>query len=205
MLPERPEQENLLYTAANSISKRFVSWRGRTLDSLFPSSFEYTPIEMDDRSSGPAGFDNNHSQADRGLTHGTVEGSSVNSVAGYKIESAKAVSTAIMDEDEPDLSFASHIVSFEGDEPTEEELATLRKVADHLPWSAFIVALVELCERFTYYGLSGPFQNYIQYHPYDTPVHGGIGTALCPITGDGTHELNTHRLGSNRGDRSDQL
>lgn len=66
----------------------------------------------------------------------------------------------------------------EGDEPTEEELATLRKVADHLPWSAFIVALVELCERFTYYGLSGPFQNYIQYHPDDTPVRGAIGTVF---------------------------
>src|SRR5271154_341958 len=38
--------------------------------------------------------------------------------------------------------------------PTEEELATLRKVSDSLPWSALLVALVELCERFAYYGLS---------------------------------------------------
>lgn len=43
-------------------------------------------------------------------------------------------------------------------EPTEEELATLRKVAGKLPWSAFLVAIVELCERFAYYGLNGPFQ-----------------------------------------------
>lgn len=99
-------------------------------------------------------------------------------VAGTEIENTKAKSTAIMEEDESDQTFASDLGSFGGDEPTEEELATLRKVADHMPWSAFIVALVELCERFTYYGLSGPFQNYIQYHPHDTPVRGGIGTAL---------------------------
>lgn len=50
--------------------------------------------------------------------------------------------------------------------PTEADKATLRKVADNLPWSTFLVAIVELCERFTYYGLSGPFQNYIsnKYH-----------------------------------------
>lgn len=42
--------------------------------------------------------------------------------------------------------------------PTKEEKQTLRKVPDKLPWSAFLVALVELCERFAYYGLSGPFQ-----------------------------------------------
>ncbi len=46
----------------------------------------------------------------------------------------------------------------DADVPTEEERQTLRKVADKLPWSAFLVALVELCERFAYYGLTGPFQ-----------------------------------------------
>ncbi|KAF5096740.1 hypothetical protein D0Z03_001556 [Geotrichum reessii] len=46
--------------------------------------------------------------------------------------------------------------------PTEEELATLRKVSDKLPWSAWSVAIVELGERFTYYGVTGPFQNYMQ-------------------------------------------
>ena len=117
-----------------------MSWRERTLESFFPSSFEYTPIEMNDRSLGPEVYRSNELQVDKGS--------------------------------------ASGIVPFDGHEPTEEELATLRKVADHLPWSAFIVALVELCERFTYYGLSGPFQNYIQYHPHDIPVRGGIGTDL---------------------------
>lgn len=49
-----------------------------------------------------------------------------------------------------------------GPEPTEEEWSQLREVSDVIPKSAFLVILVEFCERFTYYGLSGPFQNYIQ-------------------------------------------
>lgn len=43
--------------------------------------------------------------------------------------------------------------------------------------SAFLVAVVELCERFAYYGLAGPLQNYIanKYHdPNGLP--GAIGT-----------------------------
>jgi proton-dependent oligopeptide transporter, POT family len=38
------------------------------------------------------------------------------------------------------------------DAPTLEELHTLRRVRDHIPWKAFTVAFVELCERFSYYG-----------------------------------------------------
>src|SRR5437763_85959 len=60
----------------------------------------------------------------------------------------------------------------DGNEPNEHELATLRKVADRLPISAWFVAAVELCERFAYYGLSGPFQNYMQ-RPYGDPKHPG--------------------------------
>ncbi|KAI8388761.1 POT family-domain-containing protein [Radiomyces spectabilis] len=48
--------------------------------------------------------------------------------------------------------------------PTEEDWETLPEVADTLPKAAYLVILIEFCERFTYYGLSGPFQNYIQ-HP----------------------------------------
>ena len=69
--------------------------------------------------------------------------------------------------------------SLEADEPTEEERATLRHVSNKLPWSTFLIAVIELCERFTYYGLSGPFQNYIQneynsVHNTDT-IPGAIG------------------------------
>ena len=130
---------------------------------------------MNDRSLGPAGIHSNMFQVEKRSTHNMGRGSRV---TGAEVVTANTKSSEFLEEDEPDLSSASDIESFEDDEPTEDELATLRKVADRLPWSAFIVALVELCERFTYYGLSGPFQNYIQYHPHDTPVRGGIGTAF---------------------------
>jgi len=39
-----------------------------------------------------------------------------------------------------------------GEMPTEEELHTLRRVSDKVPWKAFALAFVELCERFSYYG-----------------------------------------------------
>lgn len=40
----------------------------------------------------------------------------------------------------------------EEDAPTEEEIKTLRHVSDKIPWNAFTIAFVELCERFSYYG-----------------------------------------------------
>ncbi|KMU85439.1 peptide transporter PTR2-A [Coccidioides immitis H538.4] len=46
------------------------------------------------------------------------------------------------------------------DTPTQGDLDTLRRVAGPLPWSAFLVAAVELCERFAYYGIAGPFQTW---------------------------------------------
>ncbi|KAK4141755.1 MFS peptide transporter [Dichotomopilus funicola] len=45
--------------------------------------------------------------------------------------------------------------------PTEEEKRTLRRVSDVVPKSAFIVAVVELFERFAYYGANSLFQNYV--------------------------------------------
>ncbi|KAF7326008.1 SEC23 SEC24 family protein [Mycena kentingensis (nom. inval.)] len=45
--------------------------------------------------------------------------------------------------------------------PTEEELATLRRIPDNLPWSAFLIAMVELAERFSFYGAG--VTNFVQY------------------------------------------
>lgn len=59
--------------------------------------------------------------------------------------------------------------------PTQEDLFVLRRVADRVPYGAFLVAVVELCERFAYYGLSGPFQNYIS-NAYEDPT--GLPGAL---------------------------
>ena len=76
---------------------------------------------------------------------------------GTDISVSNAMPIAVQDK-----KSSASLPSLEADEPTMEEKATLRRVSDKLPWSTFLVAVIELCERFTYYGLSGPFQNYIQ-------------------------------------------
>jgi len=41
--------------------------------------------------------------------------------------------------------------------PTDTERETLRRVADAVPWNAFLIAFVELGERFSYYGTTVVF------------------------------------------------
>lgn len=65
---------------------------------------------------------------------------------------------------------------------SEQDLNTLRRVSDKIPVSAWLVVIVELCERFTYYGLTPPFQNYIQYSKTDTPA-GALGLGQQGATG----------------------
>ncbi|TVY37724.1 Peptide transporter [Lachnellula occidentalis] len=56
------------------------------------------------------------------------------------------------------------------EEPTEHEKVVLRRIGESLPVAAWLVAIVELSERFTYYGCQGLFQNYIQ-----KPLDGSLG------------------------------
>lgn len=56
----------------------------------------------------------------------------------------------------------SHDVGIlEDDMPTEEELATLRRVSGHIKWTAYSVAICELAERFSYYGSSVLYTNFV--------------------------------------------
>jgi POT family proton-dependent oligopeptide transporter len=71
----------------------------------------------------------------------------------------------------------------EGRVPTEEEKNTLTHVGEPLPWAAFLVAVVELCERFTYYGASGLFQNYIQRPLDGSEGRGALGMGHKGATG----------------------
>ncbi|KAJ5419915.1 uncharacterized protein N7487_003465 [Penicillium crustosum] len=80
-------------------------------------------------------------------------------------------------------------VSVEGDyldktSPTEEELATLRRVAGNLPVASYSVAFVELCERFSYYGATAVFVNFIQ-RPLPT---GSTTGALVPGVSDWSND-----------------
>lgn len=57
-------------------------------------------------------------------------------------------------------------VTEDGGEPTDLENSTLRHVGDKIPYSAYLVAVVELAERFTYYGLTGPFRMHSLSHSF---------------------------------------
>ncbi|KAI5290041.1 peptide transporter ptr2 [Ascosphaera aggregata] len=71
----------------------------------------------------------------------------------------------------------------DGGDPTEEECETLKKISGKLPWSTFLIAAVEFCERFAYYGLSGPFQNYMENDKHSTNPRGAIGLGQSGATG----------------------
>lgn len=57
---------------------------------------------------------------------------------------------------------ASDVTDDDLGSPTSEDLDTLRRVSGPIPWTAYTVAFVELCERFSYYGTTVVFVNFIQ-------------------------------------------
>ena len=71
----------------------------------------------------------------------------------------------------------------DGEEPSEYEKEHLRRVGENLPASAFLIAIVELCERFTFYGAQGIFQNYINNKPNGDDGARGLGLGHQGATG----------------------
>ncbi|CAF1058284.1 unnamed protein product [Rotaria sordida] len=55
------------------------------------------------------------------------------------------------------------IEEFNEIEPTAGELSTLEHISDRIPLGVWLIVICELCERFAFYGISGLFQNYIQF------------------------------------------
>ncbi|KAK3114290.1 hypothetical protein LTR53_007540 [Teratosphaeriaceae sp. CCFEE 6253] len=65
-------------------------------------------------------------------------------------------------------------------EPTAEELKTLRRVGGSLPWQAFTVTFVEFAERFSYYGTTAVFVNFLQQgRPYGSRTGAIVETQAC--------------------------
>lgn len=85
---------------------------------------------MNDRSVGPAEFHANEVQP-RKISMQDMAGGG--EIKGAEVETTNAKPIALLKKGEPGTESAS-LTSFEGDEPTEEERRTLRKVADTLPW-----------------------------------------------------------------------
>ncbi|KAI5803375.1 POT family-domain-containing protein [Peziza echinospora] len=69
----------------------------------------------------------------------------------------------------------------DGEVPTDDELMMYRHIADNMPLSGYLVAVVEMTERFAYYGLSAPFQNYMQ-NPVGGLIPGALGLGQSTAT-----------------------
>ncbi|KAI9047426.1 hypothetical protein LZ554_008870 [Drepanopeziza brunnea f. sp. 'monogermtubi'] len=63
---------------------------------------------------------------------------------------------------------------------TDEEVETLRHVVDTIPRGVWIALAVGACERFTFYAVSAPWQNYLQNKPgLAVPGELGLGQATA--------------------------
>ncbi|KAJ1021559.1 hypothetical protein NDA13_005595 [Ustilago tritici] len=105
-----------------------------------------------------------HAEAQRDLYVAGVKahGGSDNLHPAAHLESGVAVKADVSDDD-----FVA---------PTEEDLATLRRVPEKLPWTTYAIAFCELAERFSYYGCIQVFQNFIQ-QPRPARSRAGAGGA----------------------------
>ncbi|KAF7342262.1 POT family-domain-containing protein [Mycena venus] len=79
-------------------------------------------------------------------------------------------------------SIAVHTLPSVVHPPTSEEMATLRRVGDKIPIGAWLVALIGFAERFTYYGVTAPFQNYMQNSRDDPLRPGALGLGQASAT-----------------------
>jgi hypothetical protein len=51
-------------------------------------------------------------------------------------------------------SYQLNSTSVDTSEATEEKLQRLHRIPGKIPWQAYTIAFAELCERFSYYGMS---------------------------------------------------
>ncbi|KAJ7747785.1 di/tri peptide transporter 2 [Mycena metata] len=66
--------------------------------------------------------------------------------------------------------------------PTTEELSRLRHVSGAVPLGAWLVALLALSERCTFYGITAPLQNYMQNNRDDPLRPGALGLGQSAAT-----------------------
>lgn len=85
--------------------------------------------------------------------------------------------------DSSDMADIETEPTMDGEEPNEYEKKNLRRVGENLPAAAFLIAIVELCERFTYYGCQGLFQNYVSNSPDGSDGPKGLGLGHQGATG----------------------
>ncbi|KAG8666181.1 hypothetical protein FPOAC2_11279 [Fusarium poae] len=75
---------------------------------------------------------------------------------------AERRSSVVTDPHAPAASVSAGGVTADGQFPTPEEMQSLRRIANKIPMKLFSIAFIELCERFSYYGCTVVFTNFIQ-------------------------------------------
>ncbi|EXJ80161.1 POT family proton-dependent oligopeptide transporter [Capronia coronata CBS 617.96] len=117
--------------------------------------------------------------------HADVEETRRASVISEKILEKPALPavTTTNSVEQSDFNEKADIETPVGGQPTVYERLNLRHVGESLPASVFLVAVIELCERFTYYGCQGIFQNYVQNPPDGSLGPGGLGMGHEGATG----------------------
>lgn len=110
----------------------------------------------------------------------------INRANSIALESISRTHSSVQNGDDTKTSFSNdgerHSLDQDLYEPSAHDINTLRRIPDTVPWSAFLVAIVELCERFAFYGLSGPFQNYITYKYKNDSNPGALGLGQATAT-----------------------
>ncbi|CAL1711653.1 unnamed protein product [Somion occarium] len=93
-----------------------------------------------------------------------------------KTEDHRLTNVSSIADEKTDYESHSSDKVIEGSEGvTEHELHTLRHVPDTLPYASFLVVIVEFAERWTYYGTTNSFNNYIR-----APLPPGSTTGAVP-------------------------
>lgn len=106
--------------------------------------------------------------------------------AAIRESKLKAATEAAIQKD-PILTTTSSLPSSKpSSSPTAADLATLRRIPDKIPWSVLTIAFVELCERFSYYGTTAVFTNFIQWPlPPGSTTGANYGTGQAGAMGFG--------------------
>jgi|SRR5690242_17800023 len=73
--------------------------------------------------------------------------------ADYPAVAKGSIDQAITEKREPQTSASGELIGPNGEQyPTDEDWTTLRRVYGKVNWMIYVIGVVEMCERFAYYG-----------------------------------------------------
>lgn len=73
--------------------------------------------------------------------------------ADYPAIARGSIDQTITEKREPQISASEELIGPNGEQyPTEEDWTTLRRVYGKVNWMIYVIGIVEMCERFAYYG-----------------------------------------------------